>query len=188
MTREISLALSPLGERGLTHEIYLALSPLGERVARAGAFFSRGGTGEGVEPSRAADSLESESLRYLLMSPCKRKHVTVHQYPVPGSGSRSWVSPTRRLAQSAALRFGFQSGLPPLSRLSPDAISHPASFLPDSATAAHRSFPTPLRILGIWEKRLAAFWTCGSPFVSTSSPAERPETRLSSSTLILSLR
>ena len=26
----------------------LALSPLGERVSRAGAFFSRGGTGEGV--------------------------------------------------------------------------------------------------------------------------------------------
>jgi hypothetical protein len=26
-----------------------ALSPLGERVARAGAFFSRHGTGEGVE-------------------------------------------------------------------------------------------------------------------------------------------
>ena len=68
LTREISLALSPLGERGLTHEIYLALSPLGERVARAGAFFSRGGTGEGVGPSRAADSLESESLRYLLLA------------------------------------------------------------------------------------------------------------------------
>jgi len=50
----------------LIHEIFPALSPLGERVARAGAFFSRGGTGEGVEPPQAADSLESESLCYLL--------------------------------------------------------------------------------------------------------------------------
>jgi len=32
-------------------EIVLALSPLGERVARTGAFFSRRGTGEGVDGS-----------------------------------------------------------------------------------------------------------------------------------------
>lgn len=51
-----------------------------------------------------------------------------------------------------------------------------------------RLVPGPLRILGIWGKRLAAFWTCGSPLVCTSSPVERPETRLSSSTLIFSLR
>jgi len=36
----------------LTPELFLALSPLGERVARAGAFFSRGGTGEGVARPR----------------------------------------------------------------------------------------------------------------------------------------
>jgi hypothetical protein len=29
--------------------MFLALSPLGERVARAGVFFSRRGSGEGVE-------------------------------------------------------------------------------------------------------------------------------------------
>jgi hypothetical protein len=33
----------------ISAEVSLALSPLGERVARAGALFSRRGTGEGVE-------------------------------------------------------------------------------------------------------------------------------------------
>ena len=56
-----------------------ALSPLGERVARAGAFFSRGGTGEGVEPPQAADSLESESLRL----PCHRAAVGEDSEPRP---------------------------------------------------------------------------------------------------------
>jgi hypothetical protein len=55
----------------------------------------------------------------------------------PGSGNagchdrihakRRHVCATRRLAQSVALRFGFQYGILALLCLSPDAISHPAS-------------------------------------------------------------
>jgi hypothetical protein len=37
------------GSGGSSPQILLALSPLGERVARAGAFISRRGTGEGAE-------------------------------------------------------------------------------------------------------------------------------------------
>src|SRR5208283_1826033 len=57
-----------------------------------------------------------------------------------------------------------------------------------NGNARYRFVTGPLRIWGILEKRLAALCTCGSPFVSASSPLERPKTRLSSSTLIFSFR
>jgi hypothetical protein len=47
-------AAQPVSRR-VVQETFLSLSPLGERVARAGAFFSRRGTGEGVTSLRVVD-------------------------------------------------------------------------------------------------------------------------------------
>jgi len=93
LTREIFLALSALGERVWSLHIcpsvfrprpdsgplpvqIPALAPLGERVARPGVFTSRGGTGEGVEPPQAADSLENENVRL-----SRRPRETCHLKP-----------------------------------------------------------------------------------------------------------
>ena len=75
----------------------------------------------------------------------------------------------RRLAQSVALRFGFQYGILPLLCLSPGAISHPAScslslpapIVARSSLIVTASAATSLRSYGNLGGRRAFCWSAG---------------------------
>ena len=90
--------------------------------------------------------------------------VAGHQRP----GRRPW-SQERRLAQSVALRFGFQYGILPLLCLSPDAISRAAGcslsllapIVAPSSLIVTASAATSLRFYGNFGERPAFCWSAG---------------------------